>query len=159
MKPVAPCLWFDTRGQEAAEFYVSLFPNSRIVSTLYYGPGMPKPEGSVLLVSFEINGQPFTALNGGPEPTFNEAVSFEIHCKDQDEVDRFWAAFLADGGQEGQCGWITDRFGVSWQVIPERFNELYASADVEAVRRMNEAMFTMNKLDLAALERACAGEG
>ncbi|QNG20700.1 VOC family protein [Rhodococcus triatomae] len=157
MKPITPCLWFDTQGEEAAKFYTSLFENSRIVDTTYYAAGMPQPEGSVMTVAFELNGQPFTALNGGPDFTFDEAVSFEIPCENQEQVDKFWNAF-AEGGEESRCGWIKDRFGVSWQVVPTRLTELFAGPDPAGVQRAVQAMMQMRKLDIAALEKAYAGE-
>ncbi|MDT2005908.1 VOC family protein [Rhodococcus opacus] len=153
MKPITPCLWFDTEGEEAAKFYTSLFPNSRITEVTHYGPDTPRPEGTVLTVSFEINGQPFTALNGGPQFTFDEAISFEVRCADQAEVDRYWDAFT-DGGEESQCGWVKDRFGVSWQVVPERLYELMSDPDTEKAQRAMQAMLKMRKLDVAELEKA-----
>jgi predicted 3-demethylubiquinone-9 3-methyltransferase (glyoxalase superfamily) len=156
MKPITPCLWFDDRGEEAAKFYTSLFPNSRITDVTYYAPGTPGPEGKVMTVSFDINGQPFTALNGGPQFTFSEAISFEVRCKDQEEVDRYWAAFTSDGGEESQCGWVKDRFGVSWQVVPDRLYELMSDPDTAAAQRAVQAMLQMRKLDIAALEKAFA---
>ena len=154
MKPITPCLWFDTEGEEAAKFYTSLFPNSRITEVTHYGPNTPGPEGAVLTVSFEINGQPFIALNGGPQFTFDEAISFEILCKDQAEVDRYWGALTGDGGEESQCGWVKDRFGVSWQVVPERLYELMRDPDTEKAQRAMQAMLKMRKLDVAELEKA-----
>src|SRR5580765_747190 len=118
MSKITTCLWFDTQGEDAANFYVSLFPNSRVGNISHYGPDAPRPEGTVMTVEFELDGTPFVALNGGPNFTFNEAISFQVSCADQDEVDRYWNAFTADGGEDGPCGWVKDRFGVSWQVVP-----------------------------------------
>jgi predicted 3-demethylubiquinone-9 3-methyltransferase (glyoxalase superfamily) len=113
MSAITPCLWFDTEGEEAAAFYVSVFPNSRVLRTSHYGEAGPRPAGSVLTVEFELDGRPFTALNGGPDFTFNEAVSFQVDCADQEEVDRYWEVLTSDGGEEGPCGWVKDRFGLS----------------------------------------------
>ena len=129
-KSLTPCLWFDTEGEEAAKFYTSVFPNSRIVSTSHYGEAGPRDAGTVMTVDFELDGTEFIALNGGPEFTFTEAISFQIDCKDQDEVDRYWEA-LSEGGEEGPCGWLKDRYGLSWQVVPTRLRELLADPDQE----------------------------
>ena len=118
MQQITPCLWFDTEGEEAARFYTSIFPNSRIVDTGYYTDAGPRPAGTVMIVTFELDGQRFTALNGGPEFTFSEAVSFQVSCADQAEVDRYWDA-LSAGGEEGPCGWLKDKYGVSWQIVPD----------------------------------------
>jgi predicted 3-demethylubiquinone-9 3-methyltransferase (glyoxalase superfamily) len=155
MKPITPCLWFDTEGEEAAEFYTSVFPNSKIVSILRFGSAGPRDEGTVMTVSFELNGQPFTALNGGPDFTFNEAVSFEVLCENQEEVDRYWET-LSDGGEEGVCGWLKDRFGVSWQITPTRLYELIEDPDPEKSQRAMEAMLGMKKIEIEGLERAAA---
>ena len=120
---ITPCLWFDTQGEEAAAFYTSVFPDSRILEVSHYGDAGPRPAGTVMTISFELNGQRFLALNGGPEFVFNEAISFTIDCADQDEVDHYWGR-LSDGGEEGPCGWLKDRYGVSWQVVPNRLPEL-----------------------------------
>ncbi len=153
---IRPCLWFDTQAEDAATFYTSLFEDSRIVEVAHYGSAGPRPEGMVMTVAFELAGQPFLALNGGPQFTFDEAVSFEVECESQAEVDRLWAA-LSEGGSEGPCGWVKDRFGLSWQVVPARFNDLLRSAEPEAAQRAITAMLSMGKLDIAALERAAAG--
>ncbi|WP_069815097.1 VOC family protein [Streptomyces sp. TP-A0874] len=150
------CLWFDGQAEEAAEFYVSVFDDSRLGRTLRYTEAGGGPAGSVMTVEFEINGQRFVALNGGPEFTFSEAVSFQIHCADQAEVDRYWSR-LTDGGEEVQCGWLKDRFGVSWQVVPTELLELLADPDPEKAERVTRAMFSMVKLDIAELRRAHAG--
>ncbi|MCG2620768.1 VOC family protein [Arthrobacter sp. I2-34] len=156
MKTITPCLWFDTDAEEAAEFYTSLFGNSRILDITRYGPAGPGPEGRVMTVSFELDGQEFLALNGGPQFTFTEAISFQIPCADQDEVDRFWSA-LSEGGEEGPCGWVKDRFGLSWQVVPSIMPELLGSGDAAKSQRAMQAMLQMKKLDIAALQRAYDG--
>jgi predicted 3-demethylubiquinone-9 3-methyltransferase (glyoxalase superfamily) len=153
---ISPCLWFDTDGEDAATFYTSVFENSRIVRTLQYGPEAPEREGTVLTVEFELEGQPFVALNGGPDFTFSEAISFYVHCDSQDEVDRFWKQ-LSEGGEEGPCGWLKDRFGVSWQIVPTRFFELINDPDPARSHRAMQAMMGMKKLDIAELERAADG--
>src|SRR5690606_32413603 len=142
---ITPCLWFDTQGEEAAEFYTSVFPNSRIVEILRYGSAGPRPEGTVMTVSFELDGQSFIALNGGPEFTFNEAISLEVSCGSQDEVDRLWET-LSEGGEEGPCGWLKDRYGVSWQVVPTLLLELIADPDQEQAQRVMAAMLGMGKI-------------
>ena len=154
-KKITPCLWFDTEGEEAAKFYTSVFPNSRIGCVTRYGSAGPRPAGTVMTVDFELDGQPFVALNGGPEFTFNEAISFQVECATQDEVDRFWSA-LSDGGEEGPCGWLKDRFGVSWQVIPAVLTELVADPDPERSQRVMQAMLGMKKIEIAELEKAAA---
>jgi predicted 3-demethylubiquinone-9 3-methyltransferase (glyoxalase superfamily) len=153
MTPISPCLWFDTQAEEAARYYTSVFPNSRIVEVQHYGSAGPREEGLVMVVSFELDGQRFIALNGGPEFSFTEAISFEIECADQEEVDRYWTT-LSEGGEEGPCGWLKDRYGVSWQVVPRRLNELVADPDREKAQRVIAAMLQMRKLDVAELERA-----
>jgi predicted 3-demethylubiquinone-9 3-methyltransferase (glyoxalase superfamily) len=153
VQKVTPCLWFDTEGEEAAQLYTSIFPSSRIVDVTRYGSAGPRPEGTVMTVKFELNGQEFVALNGGPEFTFSEAISFQVSCETQDEVDRYWSA-LADGGEEGPCGWLKDRFRLSWQIVPRRLMELVADADREKSQRVMAAMLNMKKIDVAALEAA-----
>ena len=123
MRGITPCLWFDTEGEEAAKFYTSVFPNSRITDVARYGSAGPRPEGTVMTVDFELDGQQFMALNGGPDFKFNEAISFQVSCETQEEVDRFWST-LSEGGEEGPCGWLKDRFGLSWQVVPAVLEEL-----------------------------------
>jgi predicted 3-demethylubiquinone-9 3-methyltransferase (glyoxalase superfamily) len=150
-----PCLWFDTQGEEAATFYTSVFPNSRIVDVQRYGSAGPREEGSVMTVSFELNGQRFVALNGGPEFTFNEAVSFQVECETQEEVDMFWST-LSEGGEEGPCGWLKDKFGLSWQIVPKVLLELVNGPDREKSQRVMAAMLTMRKIEIAGLERAAA---
>jgi predicted 3-demethylubiquinone-9 3-methyltransferase (glyoxalase superfamily) len=156
MNQITPCLWFDTEGEEAASFYVSVFPNSRIVDVTRYGAAGPRPEGMVMTVSFELDGRKFVALNGGPNYTFSEAISFQVSCKDQDEVDTFWSK-LSEGGEEGPCGWLKDRYGVSWQVFPTVLPELLADQDPERSQRVMQAMLEMRKIEIDALERAAEG--
>jgi predicted 3-demethylubiquinone-9 3-methyltransferase (glyoxalase superfamily) len=155
MKGISPCLWFDTEAEDAASVYTSIFPNSRIVAVTRYGSAGPRPEGTVMTVEFELDGKHVTALNGGPDFTFNEAVSFQVGCEDQEEVDRYWSA-LADGGEEGPCGWLKDRFGLSWQIVPTRLTELLADEDRERSQRVMEAMLKMRKIEIDELERAAA---
>jgi predicted 3-demethylubiquinone-9 3-methyltransferase (glyoxalase superfamily) len=153
MPSITPNLWFDTQGEEAAEFYVSVFPNSKITNVTHYGDAGPREAGLVMTVDFVLDGQELTAINGGPEFTFSEAVSLLINCADQEEVDYYWAK-LSEGGEEGPCGWLKDRYGFSWQVAPVRLNELINDPDQARVQRVMTAMFGMKKLDLAALEAA-----
>ncbi len=153
MPRITPNLWFDTQGKEAAEFYCSVFPNSKVTEVTYYSEAGPGPAGSVLAVSFELDGQEYTAINGGPDFTFTEAISLLINCKDQEEVDHYWAK-LTDGGEEVQCGWLKDRYGLSWQVCPPGMGELLGGSDPERSARAMKAMFGMKKLDLAALQAA-----
>ncbi len=153
MSKITPCLWFDTRGEEAAEFYTSIFENSRILDVIRYGEAGPGEAGKAMTVTFELDGQRFVALNGGPEFTFDEAISFQIDCKSQDEVDDYWSR-LGDGGEEGPCGWVKDRFGLSWQVVPTRLTELLSDPDPETSQRVMRAMLEMRKIDIAALEQA-----
>jgi predicted 3-demethylubiquinone-9 3-methyltransferase (glyoxalase superfamily) len=155
MPRITPNLWFDTEGKEAAEFYCSIFPNSEVTNITYYGESGPREAGSVLTVDFVLDGQEFTAINGGPEFKFDEAVSLLINCKDQDEVDYYWDK-LTEGGEESQCGWLKDKYGFSWQVVPEGFNEIML--DPDRAERAMQAMFGMKKLDLAALQAAADGK-
>ncbi|MDQ1357182.1 MAG: hypothetical protein QOG44_1555 [Acidimicrobiaceae bacterium] len=150
---ITPCLWFDTESEAAATFYTSIFDNSRIVDVTRYGSSGPRPEGMVMTVTFELDGQEFVALNGGPEFTFDEAISFQVNCESQAEVDEFWAK-LSEGGQEGPCGWLTDKYGVSWQVIPTVLDELIRDPDPEKSQRVMKAMLSMTKIDSAELQRA-----
>lgn len=155
MKDLINCLWFDGRGLEAARHYTGIFPNSRIVSQIELeADGSPANEP--MTVEFHLNGRPFVALNGGPLFKFNEAISFQIMCEDQAEVDYYWEK-LTDGGEESQCGWLKDRFGVSWQVVPVRLVELLGDPDPEVARRVTEAFMPMRKLDIAVLEQAARG--
>ena len=155
IEKIAPCLWFDTEGEEAAEFYTSVFPNSRILDVAHYGEAGPREEGTVMAVSFELDGVKFVALNGGPEFTFSEAISFQVSCETQEEVDAFWSK-LGEGGEEGPCGWLKDKFGVSWQIFPTRLIELLGDPDREKSQRVMQAMLSMGKIELDALERAAA---
>ncbi len=155
MQKITPCLWFDTHAEEAATFYTSVFENSRILEVARYGQAGPGPDGSVMTVSFELDGQQFVALNGGPHFTFNEAISFQVSCETQEEVDDFWSR-LAEGGEESQCGWLKDRYGVSWQIIPTRLMELLNDPDPERSQRAMRAMLEMRKIDIPTLERASA---
>ncbi|TDD94242.1 VOC family protein [Actinomadura rubrisoli] len=152
------CLWFDGRAEEAAHHYVSIFKNARLGAVLRTNDAGPGPAGAVLTVEFEINGQRFVGLNGGPEFTFTEAISFQILCDDQEEVDHYWTRLLEDGGQEARCGWLKDKFGVSWQVVPKAFLEMAHDPDQEKAARATKAMLSMVKLDIAALRRAYDGE-
>ena len=155
MPKITPCLWFDTQGEEAARFYTSIFPNSRIVDIAHYGEAGPRDAGTVMVVKFELDGQEFVALNGGPEFTFDEAISFQIDCADQEEVDRYSEA-LTDGGEQGPCGWVKDRFGLSWQVVPKRMIELLSDPDEAKAQRAMAARLEMRKIDIAAVEAAAA---
>ena len=153
MPKITPCLWFDTQAEEAAKLYTSVFPNSRITEISHYGEAGPREAGLVLTVSFELDGQEFVALNGGPQFTFDEAISFQIFCESQEEVDHYWGK-LSEGGQEGPCGWLKDRFGLSWQVIPARLLELLR--DPEKSQQVMARMLQMGKLEIAPLEAAAA---
>jgi predicted 3-demethylubiquinone-9 3-methyltransferase (glyoxalase superfamily) len=152
---ITPFLWFDSNAQEAADYYVSIFPNSEITEVSRYGEAGPRAAGSVMVVSFRLDGQEFLALNGGPEFTFNEAVSFSIACANQDEVDYYWEK-LTDEGEPGPCGWLKDKFGLSWQIVPNRLPELLADPDLERAQRVMEAMLKMKKIEVDELERAAA---
>lgn len=156
MPRIVPNLWFDTQAEEAAEFYVAIFPNSRVTDLTRYTEAGPGAAGSVLTVNFELDGQLFTAINGGPQFPFTEAVSFVIECADQAELDHYWER-LTDGGQEVQCGWLKDRYGLSWQVVPAGWEELMSDPDPERVARATTAMLGMVKLDIAALQAAADG--
>ena len=157
MPRITPNLWFDTEGREAAEFYVSVFPNSRITNVTYYGEAGPRPSGTVMTVDFVLDGHEFTGINGGPHFTFDEAVSFLVNCKDQQEIDYYWDTLINDGGEPSQCGWLKDKFGLSWQIVPGEFLEMVANGNREQVERVMAAIQTMRKLDLAALRCAYAG--
>lgn len=156
MLDIVPNLWFDTQAEEAAQFYCSVFPDSRIVGVTRYPEGAPGPTGEVMTVEFELSGKRFVGINGGPQFTFSEAVSFQISCEDQAEVDSFWQR-LTDGGEESQCGWLKDRFGLSWQVVPVGMDEVLGDPDPARAQRAMQAMLGMRKLDLAALEAAADG--
>ena len=153
MPRITPNLWFDTQALEAAEFYVSVFPNSQIRNVSHYGEAGPREAGMVLTVDFVLDGQELTAINGGPEFTFDEAISLLISCADQDEVDYYWDR-LTEGGEESQCGWLKDRYGLSWQVFPVSLGEMLTDPDTERANRAMQAMLGMKKIDLAALHAA-----
>ena len=153
---IIPSLWFDTEAEEAAEFYTSVFKDSRIVTKTHYTEGAPREAGMVMTVEWELNGQRFVGINGGPQFTFDEAVSFQIDCEDQDEVDYYWEK-LSEGGSEGQCGWLKDKFGLSWQVVPTGMDEVFADPDPERAERAMKAMLGMGKIDVAALRSAADG--
>jgi len=153
MPKITPFLWFDTQAEEAAKFYASVFPNSKILKTARYGEAGPGPKGSVMTVEFELDGQRMIALNGGPQFKFTEAISLSVDCKDQKEVDHYWTK-LSQGGQESMCGWLKDRYGLSWQVNPTILGELLASRDAKKAKRVMEAMLKMRKIDIAALKSA-----
>jgi predicted 3-demethylubiquinone-9 3-methyltransferase (glyoxalase superfamily) len=155
MQKITPCLWFDTEGEEAATFYTSVFPNSRILDVAHYGEAGPREAGTVMTVEFELDGQKFVALNGGPQFTFSEAISFQVSCEDQEETDRYWSK-LSQGGEEGPCGWLEDRFGLSWQIVPRRLRELLGDPDREKSQRVMNAMLEMKKIQIDELERAAA---
>jgi predicted 3-demethylubiquinone-9 3-methyltransferase (glyoxalase superfamily) len=150
-------LWYDHQAEEAAQLYTSLFKNSRITNVTRYGDAGPGPKGSAMIVTFELDGQEFIALNGGPMYKFTEAISLLVTCKDQKEVDELWSKLTANGGEESMCGWLKDRFGVSWQIIPEVLGSLIGDSDPQKAMRATQAMLQMHKLDVAALERAHAG--
>jgi len=158
MPKITPWLWFDTEAEEAANFYTSVFKNSRITNVARYGEAGPRPAGTVMTVAFELDGQEFAALNGGPEYTFNEAVSFLIDCADQAEVDYYWARLTEGGGQPGPCGWLKDRYGLSWQVVPTELERLLNDPDQGRAQRAMAAMLKMGKLDVAALRAAADGD-
>jgi len=156
---ISPCLWFDGQAEEAARFYTSLFPDSSIVSVDGSAADTPSgPEGSVITVEFTIGGRSFIALNGGPDFKFSEAISLSIDCDDQAEVDRYWTALIENGGEPSVCGWLKDRYGLSWQVIPRQLPEMLKSSDRAAAKRAMEAMLKMTKIEVAELERAFAGD-
>ena len=156
MPKINPFLWFDHQAEEAAAFYVSVFPNSRIVEVVRYGEAGPGPAGSVMTVAFDLDGQRFNGLNGGPIFTFSEAISFHVDCRDQAEVDHYWEK-LSAGGQTSQCGWLKDRYGVSWQVVPQTLLRLLRDPDPVKSQRVMAAMLKMTKIDVATLEAAAAG--
>jgi predicted 3-demethylubiquinone-9 3-methyltransferase (glyoxalase superfamily) len=153
MPRITPNLWFDTQSEEAARFYTSVFPNSKITNVTHYTDAGPREAGMVLTVEFELDGQTFTAINGGPEFTFDEAISLLVHCKDQAEVDYYWAQ-LGEGGEEGPCGWLKDRYGLSWQVFPEEAGSILGDPDPARASRAMTALLGMKKLDVAALRAA-----
>ena len=151
---IVPNLWFDTEAEQAAEFYASVFPNARVISKTHYTEAGPREAGMVMTVEWEIEGTRFVGINGGPNFTFDEAVSFQVTCEDQDEVDYYWEKLTEGGGSEGPCGWVKDKFGLSWQVVPTGMDELFADPDKERANRAMKAMLEMRKIDIAELERA-----
>jgi predicted 3-demethylubiquinone-9 3-methyltransferase (glyoxalase superfamily) len=160
LRPIIPNLWFDFgQAERAAEFYCAVFPNSRVLSVTHYPPGAPGPAGEVMTVEWELDGTRFVGINGGPRFTFDEAISFQVTCTDQSEVDHYWEALLADGGRESMCGWLTDRFGLSWQVVPAGMAQVLNDPDPARSQRATAAMLTMRKIDLDGLRRAADGEG
>jgi predicted 3-demethylubiquinone-9 3-methyltransferase (glyoxalase superfamily) len=148
---ITPCLWFDDQGEAAANFYTGVFPDSRIVEMTRYGSAGPRAEGMVMTVTFELAGQPFLVLNGGPDFTFNEAISLQVNCESQEEIDHYWSRLREDGGEEGPCGWLKDRFGVSWQVVPTVMDELIRDPDPAVGQGAMKAMLGMRKLEIAGL--------
>ena len=156
MRRISPFLWFDTQAEDAATHYVSIFKNSRIVHVSRYGEAGPGPKGGVMTVAFELEGQPFIAVNGGPHFTFNESISFSVECETQEEVDYFWSR-LTDGGTESMCGWLKDKFGLSWQVNPKILGQMLSDQDPARSKRTMEAMLKMKKIDIPALQKAYAG--
>jgi predicted 3-demethylubiquinone-9 3-methyltransferase (glyoxalase superfamily) len=156
MQKITPWLWFDTEAEDAAALYTSVFPNSKVVDVTRYGEAGPRQAGMVMTVEFELDGQTFVALNGSPEFTFSEAVSFQVACETQEEVDWYWRKLTEDGGEEGQCGWLKDRFGLSWQIVPDVLPKLLEDPDPERSQRVMSAMLEMKKLDIDELEQAAA---
>ncbi|MEZ2389666.1 VOC family protein [bacterium RCC_150] len=157
MQKISTCLWFDTQAEEAAGFYTSLFPNSSIGEVIRSGDAGPGKPGDVITVAFQIEGRDFLGLNGGPQFNFNESVSLVVNCDSQEEVDRYWEAFINAGGVEGQCGWLKDKFGLSWQIVPTVFTQLLGGPDTEGAARAMSAMLQMKKLDIRALQNAYDG--
>lgn len=156
MQKITPFLWFDNNAEEAANFYVSIFKNSKVLSVSRYGEAGPGPKGTVMVAEFQIDGQEFVALNGGPRFKFTEAISFVINCETQDEVEYFWER-LSEGGEKSRCGWLKDKFGLSWQVVPTVLNKLMSDSDPEKVKRVTEAMLQMDRIDIEPLQRAFEG--
>lgn len=158
MQNIAPCLWFDDQAEEAAQLYVSVFPRSRIIDVSRWGEGAPRPADLALMVVFEIDGFEVQALNGGPEFAFSPAVSLSVKAPTQEEIDHLWDGLIADGGEPGQCGWLTDKYGFSWQIVPPVLEELLGDPDKERAGRAMQAMLGMTKLDIAALKAAADGD-
>lgn len=154
MRTIAPCLWFDTQAEEAANFYTSVFPDGEILAVSRFGSAGPREAGLVMTVSFRLHGLEYLALNGGPEFTHSEALSLMVHCDSQDEVDYYWDRLVEGGGEHGPCGWLKDRFGLSWQVVPDEMLELFTDPDEDRAQRAVAAMLTMSKLDLATVRHA-----
>jgi len=153
MQKITPFLWFNANAEEALNFYSSIFKNSKILSISRYGEGAPVPEGTVMTATFELDGQVFMALNGGPEYKFNEAISLFVNCEGQEEIDHYWEK-LSSGGKKGQCGWLKDKFGLSWQIVPNALGEMLGDKDPEKSNRVMQAMLQMSKLDIKILEQA-----
>lgn len=158
MQKITPCLWFDGKAEEATHFYLSVFPRSRMRSVLRGGEGGPVPKGSVLMTGFVLDGQEFLALNGGPQYRFTPAISLSVDCKTQKEVDHYWEKLTSDGGKPVQCGWLTDKYGISWQIVPTVLPKMLRDKNPEKAKRAFQAMLTMVKLDIAALKKAYAGK-
>jgi predicted 3-demethylubiquinone-9 3-methyltransferase (glyoxalase superfamily) len=156
MPKITPCLWFDTQAEDAAKYYVGIFPNSSIVTTLLTGDAGPGPKGSVLTVDFNLDGKNFIALNGGPQFKFSEAISMSVDCESQDQVDLYWQK-LSAGGEEGQCGWLKDRYGLSWQIVPTILPQMLKDPDQKKADRVMRAMMKMKKLEIPALKKAYEG--
>jgi predicted 3-demethylubiquinone-9 3-methyltransferase (glyoxalase superfamily) len=154
---IIPNLWFDREAEEAADFYCSIFKNSRIVSVARYPESGPREAGMVMVVEFELDGERFVAINGGPEFKFDEAVSFQVNCDSQEEIDYYWQSLTADGGKPGQCGWLTDKYGLAWQVTPTGMDQVFADPDPERANRAMQAMLRMQKIDMAELQAAADG--
>ena len=157
MQKITPFLWFDANAEDAVNFYTSIFKNSKVKDVSRYGDAGPGPKGQVMVMSFELEGQEFTALNGGPRFKFNESISFVVHCKGQDEVDHYWDKLLEGGGQTQACGWLKDRFGLSWQIVPDEFFELMKDKDPAVQSRVMQAMMGMIKFDVEGLKKAAKG--
>ena len=155
MLKITPCLWFNDQAEEAARFYISIFKNATIGEITHYGEGSPRPKGSVLTVRFQLDGQEFLALNGGPQFTFTEAVSFIVHCETQEELDRMWEK-LSEGGEEVQCGWLKDKYGLSWQIVPTVLPKMLSDPNPARAERVLQAVMQMKKLDINELEKAFA---
>jgi len=153
---ITPFLWFDHQAEAAAQFYTSIFKNSKILQVSRYGDAGPGPKGSVMVVNFQLAGQEFTALNGGPRFTFSEAFSFVVNCENQKEIDEYWSKLTADGGQESMCGWLKDKFGFSWQIVPTELGKLMSAKDPQTASRVMDALLKMRKLDIAKLKAAAA---
>ena len=157
MKGITPCLWFDSRAEEAAKFYCAVFKDSKMGKTSRYTEGLPGPEGSVLTVTFQLQGQEFMALNGGPEFRFSEAVSFIVNCESQKEIDEYWSRLISGGGEESMCGWLKDKFGLSWQIVPIEMEKWITDPDRTKVSRVMQALMKMKKLDVDVLKKAYEG--
>jgi predicted 3-demethylubiquinone-9 3-methyltransferase (glyoxalase superfamily) len=157
MQKIHPFLWFDNQAEEAAKFYVSIFPNSKITTIARYGDGGPGPKGSVMTVAFQLDGHDFVALNGGPHFKFTEAISLVVNCRTQEELDGYWEKLCAGGGREVECGWLKDKYGLSWQIVPEMIEEMISDKDQARSNRVMAAVLKMKKLDIAALKRAAEG--